>query len=401
MPNEILKQAETFIDDYSINQYVDGLVPNDQYIHGIRSFALDLDKKQEITNLEVKPKKSIKVIKNSFQILSNKIKIDAWFPDQVQYPYDGYGRLSRAIHDNAILNKNSNVRVFFGHPANHEKRSNKDINVFFTMFEADKIPDTWIENINKYADFVIVPSQFCINTFAKSGVTKPMIVLNLFVDSANIYKKETKPFIFAHQNSFVEGAQKGYDLVMRAFLNVFHKIPESEVMLLLKGRSYRWANDTYYLDMAKDEKKIKVILEDMNEKTLEEEFWKKVDCFVYPSRGEGFGLPPIEAMSRGIPTILTNAHSHTEFVKYGGLPVGVKGKTKAYYVGRIWDYGIGQWVEPDIKDIESWMWEVFNNQEKYKKQAIENASIIQEVFGMEQFLNKLKGILEGINNGRY
>ena len=400
MQNEIIKQAEEFIDDYSINKIVEGQEPSDEYISGVRLFALNLSQTNKKETIKDKPIKSIKIVKNSFKLLENKVKIDAWFPDQVQYPYDGYGRLSRAIHDNAILNKDSNLRVFFGHPADHKKRNDKDINVFFTMFEADKIPDNWVENINLFADYVIVPSQFCLNVFAKSGVTKPMIKLNLFIDGQEIYDKQTKPFIFAHQNSFVEGAQKGYDLVMRAFLNVFHNVPESQVMLLLKGRSYRWANDTYYLNMAKDEKKIKVILEDMDEKTMEEEFWKKIDCFVYPSRGEGFGLPPLEAMSRGIPTILTNAHSHTEFSRFG-LPVGIKGTTKAYYVGRIWDYGIGQWVEPDIKDVESWMWEVFNNQEKYKIQARENAKIVQELFNMEVFLNKLKGILEGIKNGQY
>lgn len=396
MRSEILKQAEEFIDDYSMNKIIEGADPSGEYISGIRSFAMMLDQKRNsfIKSKDVDTRAV--VIKNSFQLLENKVKINAWFPDQIKYPYDGYGRLSRAIHDNSILDKDSRIRVFFGHPADHKKRFSNDINVFFTMFEADKIPTSWVENINLYADHVIVPSQFCKETFINSGVTKPIDVLNLFVDSAMIYNKEPRPFIFAHQNSFVEGAQKGYDLVMRAFLNVFHKIPDNEVMLLLKGRNHRWANDNYYLDLAKQEKKIKVILEDMNEETLEEEFWKKIDCFVYPSRGEGFGLPPLEAMSRGIPTILTNAHSHTEFVKFG-LPVGVKGKTKAYYVGRVWDYGIGDWVEPDIKDIEVWMWKVFNSYSDYKKRAVEFASTIQKEFSLESFLNKLKDILERIN----
>jgi len=400
MRSEILKQAETFIDDYSTNKLIDGLNPSDEYISGVRSFAMMID--QQKKSLMIKSRNvdnSVSVVKNSFRILSEPVKIDAWFPDNVKYPYDGYGRLARAIHDNTILDKDSNVRVFFGHPANHKKRFSNDINVFFTMFEADKIPDLWAKNINDYADYVIVPSQFCKETFIKCGVIKPIEILNLFVDSSKIYNREPKPFIFAHQNSFVEGAQKGYDLVMRAFLNVFHKIPDNEVMLLLKGRNHRWANDSYYLNMAKQEKKIRVILEDMDEETLEEEFWSKVDCFVYPSRGEGFGLPPLEAMSRGIPTILTNAHSHTEFSKFG-LPVGVKGKTKAYYVGRVWDYGIGDWVEPDIKDIELWMWKIFNNYKEYKNKALENATIIQEQFGLENFLVKLKTILERIN-GRY
>jgi glycosyltransferase involved in cell wall biosynthesis len=35
-------------------------------------------------------------------------------------------------------------------------------------------------------------------------------------------------------------------------------------------------------------------------------------CFVFPSRYEGFGLPTLEAMASGCPTILANASSHPE-----------------------------------------------------------------------------------------
>lgn len=36
------------------------------------------------------------------------------------------------------------------------------------------------------------------------------------------------------------------------------------------------------------------------------------DCFVYPSRYEGFGLPTLEAMASGCPTILARSSSHPE-----------------------------------------------------------------------------------------
>jgi len=39
----------------------------------------------------------------------------------------------------------------------------------------------------------------------------------------------------------------------------------------------------------------------------------EADCFVFPSRGEGFSLPPIEAMATGKPVILTKGHSHMDY----------------------------------------------------------------------------------------
>lgn len=41
-------------------------------------------------------------------------------------------------------------------------------------------------------------------------------------------------------------------------------------------------------------------------------YYKNSSLFVFPSYGEGFGIPPLEAMACGIPTITSNAHSLPE-----------------------------------------------------------------------------------------
>ncbi|MBI2989880.1 MAG: glycosyltransferase family 4 protein [Candidatus Magasanikbacteria bacterium] len=42
--------------------------------------------------------------------------------------------------------------------------------------------------------------------------------------------------------------------------------------------------------------------------------YKKAECFVFPSLYEGFGLPPLEAMSRGLPVISSHAGSIPEIL---------------------------------------------------------------------------------------
>lgn len=49
--------------------------------------------------------------------------------------------------------------------------------------------------------------------------------------------------------------------------------------------------------------------------------YKNARCFVYMSEYEGFGLPPLEAMSCGLPVICSNSTSLPEVVESGGLLV--------------------------------------------------------------------------------
>ena len=49
------------------------------------------------------------------------------------------------------------------------------------------------------------------------------------------------------------------------------------------------------------------------------------DCLLYLSGGEGFGIPPWEAMCAGIPVAYTNYSSHAEFLNKAGAGLAVGG----------------------------------------------------------------------------
>jgi glycosyltransferase involved in cell wall biosynthesis len=46
-------------------------------------------------------------------------------------------------------------------------------------------------------------------------------------------------------------------------------------------------------------------------------FYKGAELFVYPSKAEGFGIPPIEAAALGIPTLCSNATAMADFQFFG------------------------------------------------------------------------------------
>lgn len=58
------------------------------------------------------------------------------------------------------------------------------------------------------------------------------------------------------------------------------------------------------------------------------EYYKNADIFIYPSLYEGFGLPPLEAMSYGIPVITSEGGSLKEIFKNHALLFPQKNKKK-------------------------------------------------------------------------
>jgi glycosyltransferase involved in cell wall biosynthesis len=79
---------------------------------------------------------------------------------------------------------------------------------------------------------------------------------------------------------------------------------------------------------------------------------RDADCFIFSSRGEGWGLPPREAAATGLPVLATNFGGLAEEIEYWGIPIRVKGTSRAVY--GIWD-DIGEWADPDVDDVAAHM----------------------------------------------
>jgi len=68
----------------------------------------------------------------------------------------------------------------------------------------------------------------------------------------------------------------------------------------------------------KSNPKIYLLHGDMNRKDMKKLYnHHSVKCFVSITRGEGFGLPMLEASAAGLPVMATDWSAHTEFLNYG------------------------------------------------------------------------------------
>jgi glycosyltransferase involved in cell wall biosynthesis len=95
-----------------------------------------------------------------------------------------------------------------------------------------------------------------------------------------------------------------------------------------------------------------------------------VDCLIYPTSGEGWGILPYQAIAKGIPTICTNATSCTE---YAEMSVPLDYKWSNYNMSGIYE-DTGTWAEPDFDDLCDKMLYVVNNYDEIAKKTYDNAT---------------------------
>jgi glycosyltransferase involved in cell wall biosynthesis len=231
--------------------------------------------------------------------------------------------------------------------------------IIYTMFESDKIPDDWVEHL-EMANEVIVPSRWCQEVFAKAGIKTKVVPLGIdeqvfkFKQRTN-KRQDRKDFVFLHYNAF--NIRKGFPEVFKAFTQEFG--PDEPVKMIFKTTA-----DPLPLPITKDKyPNIEIIQGKSSEKELLDIIYSS-DCFVFPSRGEGFAMTPLECMATGIPSIVPNAHGITEYFDPEYMyEVKVKETCPALY-SRYKGMDVGKMVICDVEDLRRQMRYVYEHQDE-------------------------------------
>jgi glycosyltransferase involved in cell wall biosynthesis len=166
-------------------------------------------------------------------------------------------------------------------------------NALLTMWEADQLPPDVVTAANR-ADLVLVPCRQNARAFRWSGVRRPIRVVPLGLGEAHTVPAPPKrtvgpgaPFRFLWVGQ--PNVRKGFDLVAEAFVRAF---PDPAARVALTFKTNTNGAPVFHVEHGR----VAVIAEPYDEPAMAA-LYRSAHAFVFPTRGEGFGLPVLEAMA--------------------------------------------------------------------------------------------------------
>lgn len=302
-----------------------------------------------------------------------------WLNSHVNAPNVGFSTLLEALHKWMRLDPRfdllhepyeAEIELYIGQPYDCFERYWKRPGQFtenpykelrrgiFTMFEAPEIPPQWVGNLQRGFDFVVVPSQWCKETFTAAGVALPIYVAQLGIDPDEWAPPTRKPehptFNVLWQGTLV-GDRKGGEIVEK----VFDEISRPDWRLILKE------NPTYskngrteiklWIPHKGNYRKKKIFVPCRRWELLK--MYDFMDIAVNPTRGEGFGLIPLEQAAAGLPVAVSQSSGCLEYADCGAfLPIACPKKDGFEFVGQICSMDL-----PSEEDVAKWMLWTYEN----------------------------------------
>ena len=242
--------------------------------------------------------------------------------------------------------------------------------VIATMWEATNLPESFRENLHEF-DQVIVPCEQNVELFSAYHSNIAKVTLGIDPEHWG-YVERTKPSPFFNFLIGGSGARKGVDLAYKAFNALW-------------GEPGSWGSGPEPRMIFKSPKPLEFSMTDQMEwvggrisDDEERDLYARAHCYLQPSRGEGFGLQPLQAIAQGLPTILTDASGQAEYAHLG-RGIGASLAPAAYFI-----YGdAGEWWEPSFDDLCDQMRWVYENYADACAEAKANSEIARRDFSWE------------------
>jgi glycosyltransferase involved in cell wall biosynthesis len=231
--------------------------------------------------------------------------------------------------DKAIsLAKRGHRTVGIDSPFVHNSTFSRERNNYcahYTMSEYDDVPNEYHKKLLNLSNEIWVPSEWDKQKFTAGGIDKPIKVMPLGVDSKIFSPKKGEVVFSSGLNDFkfisvcAHNWRKGHDVTLRAYKKAFG--PDENVSLLFITHGFDLIEDVEIgikdklgQFMGEDSPHVAFCFSKIPEDAMAY-VYGACDAFVLLSRGEGWGLPYIEASACGLPVVGVNHGGQACFLR--------------------------------------------------------------------------------------
>jgi autotransporter strand-loop-strand O-heptosyltransferase len=280
--------------------------------------------------------------------------------------------------------------------------------ILYNVWESTEQP-AWFMNKLQYFDQLWVPSEWQRAASIAQGVPEEFVKVVPEGVDPDVYKPDgllnvslrgkegAGTFNFVHVGQWQP--RKSTEEIIRAFLNAFPIGPTYENVRLYLSVDTLFPSDKY---KSTEERLAAYGLEDP--RIIPVHFEERSDyirrlqsahCFVSCARSEGWGLPIIEAMACGVPTIVSDWGGSTEYHQ-GAITIPVKKLIKPFGIYGDWDVP-GQWCEPDYEQLSKSMRDVYERYAFAKQNALALSDKIRDKYSWQRAAEKAFNELEQLH----
>lgn len=210
------------------------------------------------------------------------------------------------------------VYLFHGDPFDFDRAPGR-LNLFFLQWEYRHLKRAWVAALNARFDLVVVPSHATRAICEASGVTVPVRVVPGAFDAREFHPGAVPrelPTERGFRFLYLGGAheRRGLDVLLDAYLAEFSAA--DDVALLIKGFHYEHRRPWLRQVMRRAGAARQGAAEVVELHTLEDSvagYFTACNVGVFPLRAECLGLPVLECLASGRPTIVTGGTALDEF----------------------------------------------------------------------------------------
>lgn len=236
-------------------------------------------------------------------------------------------------------------------------------------WEYGTLPRAWVDGLRANPhDEVWTPTGYCRAMFLDAGIApeRVAVVPNGIDPERFSPDRDVAPYPLPTRKSFtflyIGGAlpRKGVDVLLAAYRRAFNRDDDVALVLKLFGtRSFYQLEDggasLRAFAAGRDAPELVVIDEELTDEDVVR-LYRTCGALAFPYRGEGFGLPMLEALACGLPVIATAGGAADAFLdddvayRIPAQRVPLSGTVRGEALA-----GAGWWLEPDVEALAATM----------------------------------------------